>query len=133
MADGFNENIEFFELTYEDPNLVSLGRKFTAIAPLLWMVAGARGERVDAIDPAGWAIPDDSNYGVLFEPAHWSNFVERANQRATSASPLTHAFVVTDSGSEYRQIVSKLPPGVRAQQLYRDYLRNFEINTRLPA
>ncbi|MCT1377770.1 site-specific DNA-methyltransferase [Microbacterium sp. p3-SID337] len=133
MADGFNENIEFFELTYEDPNLVSLGRKFTAIAPLLWMVAGARGERVDAIDPAGWAIPDDSNYGVLFEPAHWSNFVERVNQRATSGSPLTHAFVVTDSGSEYRQIVSKLPPGVQAQQLYRDYLRNFEINTRLPA
>ncbi len=132
MAEGFNENIEFFELTYEDPNLVSLGRKFSAIAPLLWMVAGACGARVDAIDPSGWSAPEDARYGVLFEPAQWSDFVQAVNRRAEANAPLTHAFVVTDSGSEYRQIVSKLPSGVRAQQLYRDYLRNFEINTRIP-
>jgi len=35
MADGLAENIEFFDLTYEDPDLVSLGRKFHAVAPLL--------------------------------------------------------------------------------------------------
>ncbi|MGV1009097.1 MAG: site-specific DNA-methyltransferase [Dermatophilaceae bacterium] len=28
MAAGFDENLEFFELTYEDPDLVSLGRRF---------------------------------------------------------------------------------------------------------
>lgn len=133
MAEGFEENIEFFELTYEDPNLVSLGRKFSAIAPLLWMVAGARGARIEFIDPSGWSVPQDAHYGVLFEPAQWSNFVEAVQQRAENHAPLTHAFVVTDSGSEYRQIVSKLPFGVRTQQLYHDYLRNFEINTRIPA
>lgn len=133
MAEGFEENIEFFELTYEDPNLVSLGRKFNAIAPLLWMVAGARGARIDAIDPVGWSVPEDAHYGVLFEPAQWSDFVGAVNQRAATGLPLSHAFVVTDSGAEYRQIVSKLPSSVKTQQLYRDYLRNFEINTRLPA
>jgi adenine-specific DNA-methyltransferase len=133
MAEGFAENIEFFELTYEDPNLVSLGRRFSAIAPLLWMVAGARGTRIDAIDPIGWSVPEDAHYGVLFEPALWSDFVVAINKRSEDDASFTHAFVVTDSGSEYRQIVSKLPPGVKTQQLYRDYLRNFEINTRLPA
>ncbi|KGN39273.1 site-specific DNA-methyltransferase [Knoellia subterranea] len=130
MADGLDENIEFFELTYEDPGLVSLGRKFHAVAPLLWLMAGAQGPRVDAIDTdKGWAIPDGGTYGVLFEPEHWSDFALEVNARADSDQPLTHTFIVTDADTEYRQVISKLPSGVVTQRLYRDYLRNFEINT----
>src|ERR1039457_2959904 len=33
IADGLEENVEFFDLTYEDPALSSLGPKFQAIAP----------------------------------------------------------------------------------------------------
>lgn len=53
MSEGFEENAEFFELTYQDPALVSLGRKFTAVAPLLSMKAGAQGPRIDSIPDKG--------------------------------------------------------------------------------
>lgn len=130
MSEGLEENVEFFELSYEDPALVSMGRKFHAIAPLLWMMAGARGPRIDAIEgERGWSIPRGATYGVLFEPANWSDFVDEVNRRADSEQPLTHAFIVTDADAEYRQIISKLPVGLVTQRLYRDYLSNFEINT----
>lgn len=129
IADGLHENVEFFELTYEDAGLVSLGRKFQAIAPLLWMMAGAQGARIDTIDAQmGWSIPDDANYGVLFDPQTWSDFMGEATRRANSDRPLSHAFVVTDAESEYRQIISKLPNGITPHRLYSDYLRSFEIN-----
>ena len=37
MADGFEENVEFFTLTYEDPRVVGADMAFEAIAPLLWI------------------------------------------------------------------------------------------------
>ena len=43
MADGFEENAEFFTLTYETPVAVSHNRAFARIAPLLWMRAGSEG------------------------------------------------------------------------------------------
>lgn len=124
MAEGFAENAEFFTLTYEDSSLVSLGRKFAAIAPLLWLKAGARGERIDAVDPAGWSLPDDACYGVLFEASAWSAFVDATSRR----DDLTHVFVVTDSLVEYQQIVARLDPGIATTRLYADYLRSFQIN-----
>jgi adenine-specific DNA-methyltransferase len=57
MSEGLDENVEFFDLTYEDPTLVSLGRRFEAIAPLLWWKSGARGIRINQIEPQGWSIP----------------------------------------------------------------------------
>ncbi len=40
MAEGFEENVEFFELTYLDPEEVELNGAFNAVAPLLWLRAG---------------------------------------------------------------------------------------------
>ncbi len=124
MSEGFDENVEFFELTYEDPDLVSLGRKFEAIAPLLWLKAGARGGRVDELTGL-WALPDDGHYGVLFEADAWRNFVDAVVARRD----VTHVFVVTDAESTFRQISSELPTNVVATQLYSDYLLTFQINT----
>src|SRR5262249_31549143 len=45
MADGFEENVEFFRLDYLDPDDVELGRCLESIHPLLWLAAGAKGER----------------------------------------------------------------------------------------
>jgi adenine-specific DNA-methyltransferase len=128
MADGFRENAEFFTLTYEDPTLVSLGRRFEAIAPLLWLRAGARGERINEVATAGWSIPAGGCYGVLFDTSTWGAFVAAAARR----EDLTHAFIVTDSLVEYQQIVARLDPSLRTTRLYADYLRSFEINTRTP-
>lgn len=126
MADGFRENVEFFTLTYEDPTLVSLGRRFEAIAPLLWLRAGARGERIAEVAEEGWSIPASACYGVMFDTSAWGAFVSAAARR----DDLTHAFIVTDSLVEYQQIVARIDPALLTTRLYADYLRSFEINTR---
>src|SRR5205807_788282 len=43
MADGFEDNVGFFELTYLDAGQIEVDRAFTGIAPLLWLKAGGRG------------------------------------------------------------------------------------------
>ena len=62
MADGLEENAAFFTLTYESPWMVGNDRAFAAIAPMLWLRAGARGSRIDAITD-GWAVAE--SYGIL--------------------------------------------------------------------
>ena len=56
MAEGFEENIEFLTLTYEDPDNVQLGAAFSAIAPLLWLRTGAVGPRVEKVS-GSWSAP----------------------------------------------------------------------------
>jgi adenine-specific DNA-methyltransferase len=124
MVDGLDENVEFFELSYEDPDLVSLGRKFSAVAPLLWLKAGGRGTRVDEAE-GSWSVPVSAAYGVLFDVDDWRGFVEAVRARPD----VTHAFVVTDSEAAFQQIASELPTNVTSTQLYSDYLHSFEINT----
>jgi adenine-specific DNA-methyltransferase len=124
IADGLEENVEFLDLTYEDPDLVSLGHKFQAIAPLLWLKAGGAGI---CIDQAGsrWSLPDDAIYGVLFDVDHWREFADTIAKRGKCVA---HAYIVTDSETVFQQIKSELPSGLDSTQLYSDYLRNFEIN-----
>lgn len=126
FADGLDENAEFFELTYENPDLISLGRKFEAIAGLLWLKAGAAGGRIEKA-VADWAVPADAFYGVLFDTDKWREFVDAVNSRGDE---IRHAYIVTDSDAAFQQILSELPTGVASTQLYSDYLRTFEINTK---
>lgn len=126
LSEGFDENAEFFDLTYEDPNLISLGRKFQAIAPLLWLKAGGRGARIEKL-VATWTLPSDAHYGVLFDVDHWREFVDSVVARGKD---IAHAFVVTDSDASFQQILRELPTSVASTQLYSDYLRTFEINTK---
>jgi adenine-specific DNA-methyltransferase len=129
MEEGFAENAEFFRLTYEDPALVSLGRRFEAISPLLWLRAGAVGERINHVAEEGWAIPPQAVYGVLFDTKAWARFIAAVAARDGSVIPLTHLFVVTDSLVEFQQVVSRLDQSLEITRLYADYLRSFEINT----
>lgn len=123
-ADGLEENVEFLELEYLDHDAVARGQAFTAIAPLLWMKAGALGARID-VDDGSWAIPADAVYGVLFNARSWGPFVDAVRDRPD----LRHAFVVTDSLAVFQQVTSELPPELPTTMLYEDYLSNFEINT----
>ena len=125
MRDGLDENVEFFELTYEDPDLVSSGRKFKAIAPLLWLKAGGRGPRIEETDDK-WVLPTDCRYGILFNIDAWRQFVEAVTER----QDVTHTFIVTDSEAAFQQVYAELPTNVVSTQLYSDYLHTFEINTR---
>lgn len=126
MSDGFQENVEFFELTYEDPDLVSLGRRFEMIAPLLWLKAGGIGSRIE--EPVeSWTVPEDAVYGILFDTNDWRAFVDAVIARGDD---ITHTFIVTDSEAAFQQIHSELPTGVDSSQLYSNYLQTFEVNTK---
>jgi adenine-specific DNA-methyltransferase len=129
LSEGFAENIVFFDLTYEDPSLVSLGRRFSAIAPLLWLKSGAIGSQIDTIDrDCGWSAPMDATYAVLFDTSEWPALLKAIDTRDESIFPLTHVFVVTDSNAEFQQVASRLGSTLVATQLYSDYLKTFEIN-----
>lgn len=126
MSDGFEENAEFFNLTYEDPDLVGLGRRFEALAPLLWLKAGGSGTMIEK-QVATWCLPDDANYGILFAADQWRSFIDALVARDR---PVSHVYIVTDSDAVFQQILSELPTGVQAAKLYDDYLRTFELNTK---
>lgn len=118
MADGFHENVAFFTLSYESPWMVSSDRAFAAIAPMLWLRAGAVGERIDSID-SGWAIAD--TYGILRDLDRAAEFILELGKRQC----IRIAYVVTDDEGRYQQVANELP-GIETVRLYEDYLRNCE-------
>lgn len=122
MTDGFEENVEFFTLTYEAPLRVQANRELERIAPLLWLRAGSRGRRIEAVPEAGWDVADA--YGVLTDLDRVSEFV--AAVRATAS--ITHAFIVTDEERLFQAVVRDLPESVEPVRLYESYLTNFRID-----
>jgi adenine-specific DNA-methyltransferase len=125
MADGFEENIEFVELTYLDPDDIELDLAFAGIAPLLWLRAGAQGPVLDeCLDSAGRRRPYawTDRYGILFSADRWRGFVEKRPATATTA------FVVTDSQATFAGIAAELPDRLDVVRLYENYLTTFRIN-----
>lgn len=125
MAEGFEENVEFVELTYLDAEEIELDMAFASIAPLLWMRAGSRGpvieERTDSeACPLPYASTDV--YAVLFDPDEWRSFIEEMPETVGTV------FVVTDSASVFAGIASELADGLDVVRLYENYLSTFAIN-----
>ncbi|GAA2642588.1 DNA methyltransferase [Paractinoplanes durhamensis] len=106
MAAGFEENIEFFTLTYD-------AGEFTRIAPLLWMRAGARGRRIEDVS-AGWAVAD--SYGILADPGHTEDFIKALDDRVEVA------FVVTEDDPLFESVAHALPAHVEPV-----HLRSFDL------
>ena len=125
MADGLEENVEFFELTYLDAEAVELDIAFSGIAPLLWLRAGGRGSIIDeSRDAAGRRKPYlwTESYGVLFNPDRWRAFVSKHPESASTA------FIVTDAQTTFAGIASELPGSLDVVRLYENYLTTFAIN-----
>lgn len=119
MADGFEENAVFFDLTYEDPDAVELGVAFEEIAPLLWLRAGARGRVIEHEEP-GYAVSD--SYAVLFDFAAVGAFI-----KALKGNPkVACAFVITDDTARFAGVKAQLP-GLDVVRLYENYLQSFKI------
>ena len=119
MADGFEENAEFFTLTYETPLAVSYQTAFARIAPLLWLRAGSMGRRIDKLPSEGWEVADA--YGLLVELDRSTDFLKAV--RKTKA--LCIAYIVTDDERRFQALARRLPEGVEAIRLYESYLTNF--------
>jgi len=127
MAEGFEENVEFFELTYLDGAQVEVSRAFAGIAPLLWLRAGGRGPIIEeCVDSAGRRKPYSwtDRYGVLFNCDRWRGFVSKLPATATAA------YIVTDSNTEFAHIAGELPGHLDVVRLYERYLTTFAINER---
>lgn len=121
MADGFEENAEFFTLTYEARSAVSHNLAYARIAPLLWGRAGARGQRIDKLPVDGWAVAD--TYGLLTEMDQVTPFINALNK----VKGLCVAYIVTDDDRRFQSIAKRLPDGVEPVRLYESYLTNFSF------
>ncbi|KLO46585.1 hypothetical protein ABW17_01625 [Mycobacterium nebraskense] len=126
-SDGLEANVEMFDLKYLDPGMVRRGHEFESVAPLLWLEAGARGERIEEVPAQGWALK--GSYGVLFDFDVLNPFAAAVTDAATSDRAPAVLFIITDSPAEYQQAVKRLPVGIETVQLYEDYLSNYTINT----
>jgi adenine-specific DNA-methyltransferase len=122
MANGFEENAEFFTLTYETPVAVSYQTAFARIAPLLWLRAGSVGHRIEKVPAAGWEVVD--SYGLLAELDKAAAFLKAVRK----AKALRIAYIVTDDERRFQALARPLPEGVEAIRLYESYLTNFAFS-----
>jgi len=120
MSDGFDENVEFFTLSYESAMRVSSNREFVKIAPFLWLRAGSRGRRIDDVSN-GWDVAE--TYGVIANLDQSELFIKTVDAQ----EGLTHVFIVTDEDRLFEAMVRQLPAHAEPVRLYSSYLRNFEI------
>ncbi|AMQ89624.1 site-specific DNA-methyltransferase [Marinobacter sp. LQ44] len=121
MSDGFEENAEFFTLTYETPLSVSHNLAFSRVAPLLWLRAGARGRRIEKLPADGWAVADA--YALLNNVDAATPFIEALAQ----VDGVRIAYIVTDDDRRFQAIAKRLPDGVEPVRLYESYLTNFSF------
>ena len=124
-ADGFDENLEYFRLDFLDPDEVARGDAFKAILPILWMVAGCRGEREDSKGSTPWFIPKHSPFAVLIQEKQFRAFREKLAER----KDIEWVFLITDSEENFGQMRRTLGRKYECVQLYKSYLENFRINT----
>jgi len=122
-AEGFEENAEFFTLTYETPVAVSHNLAFSRISPLLWMRAGARGKRIEKLPVKGWAVAD--SYGLLIDVDAATPFISAVR----GVESLRVAFIVTDDDRRFQAIAKRLPEGIEPVRLYESYLTNFSFSS----
>lgn len=127
FAQGFDENAAFFRLEYLNPDVIELGDGFDAIHPLLWLAAGGRGPRPMTLDALSkeWYVSEGGGYAVLFIVAALHDLEQELAGRAD----ITHLYVITDSPDAFAEVREALGQGRQTSMLYRDYLRNFRINT----
>ena len=98
MAEGFEENAEFFTLTYETPCRRQPNLAFQRIAPLLWMRAGVEGRRIDDLPADGWDVAD--TYGLLADLDRAAAFCDAVAAQRT----MRIAYIVTDDDRRFQSV-----------------------------
>jgi adenine-specific DNA-methyltransferase len=121
MSEGFEENAEFFTLTYEAQSAVNHNLAYARIAPLLWLRAGARGSRISKLPVVGWQLAD--TYGLLTEVDQATSFIHAVCQ----TKGVHIAYIVTDDDRRFQAVAKRLPNGVEPVRLYESYLTNFSF------
>ena len=120
MADGFEENAIFFDLTYQNPVMVDLDGAYEEVAPLLWMRAGCKGPIIATRGDGTYELSE--TYAILFDYAFAQDFVMELD----AWPEIQTVYVVTDDEGRYQNINQALK-GRDVVQLYESYLRSFQI------
>ena len=119
ICDGFEENVRFFNLTYEAPLRIAAHRDFARVAPLLWLRGGSSGRCITDM-PSGWDVAD--RYGVIARLDCLKEFTA-----AIAEEPAAWlAFIITDEDRGFEVAARTLPAHIEPIRLYDAYLRNFE-------
>jgi adenine-specific DNA-methyltransferase len=121
FKEGFEENAEFFTLTYENSLNVLSGRSLSTISPLLWLRAGAVGPRIAALLD-GWAVTE--NYGILTNMDKAAEFSKSVTESAT----ISTVFIFTDEDRVFESIAQSLPPYVETVRMYDEYIRTCDVD-----
>ena len=121
MAKGFEENAEFFTLTYEAPVSVSHDRAFARIAPLLWMRAGSTGRRIEEVPEQGWDVAD--TYGLITDLDQATAFSAAIEAKGN----IRIAFIVTDDDRRFQSVARRLPNIIEPIRLYRILSNKFPL------
>ena len=137
MSEGLAANLAYFRLEFLDKDRVALKQAFREVLPILWLKAGGIGRRPDAPKTASepaFFDPEGANFAVLLDEGSFEKFMRTITKR----SDLSVVYIVTDAdeafkdmADEVRQAFRVVNPEVDVVQLYKDYLANFLINTRL--
>ncbi len=122
MSEGFQENAEFFTLTYETPIAVSHNKAFCRIAPLLWMRAGSSGRRIESLPKQGFDVAD--TYGLLVDLDKSAAFCKAVD----ASGGVKIAYIVTDDDRRFQSVARRLPDSVAPVRLYESYLNNFRFS-----
>lgn len=123
FSTGFEENLQYFRLDFLDPEEIVLGLQFEAILPVLWMTAGSIGTIPTTSGSEPYIVPEDCPFAVLLQEHKFREFVTRVKDR----SDITHVFLVTNSEEAFYEMKADLNvPNI--VMLYKNYLKNFEIN-----
>ena len=120
MSEGFEENAEYFTLTYESVWKITQNRAFAAIAPLLWLRAGANGRQIEGV-PNGWDVAEA--YGVLADLDKSGGFVEAV----LASTTVRIIFIITDDDRRFQMVCDALRH-VETVRLYSSYFQDFQIN-----
>lgn len=127
MSDGFSANCEYFKLGFLDRDMVSLGRQFREILPLLWMKSGAVGRRPDYLgeeEPQMLVLPEN-HFAVLVDETCYAAFAKRVQE----CDNIQSVYFITNSETAYHEMAQDL--GIAdSYQLYRNYIDNFMIGAR---
>ncbi len=121
LADGFEENAEFFTLTYESLVAVNHNLAFLRVAPLLWMRAGSEGRRIDILPNRGWDVAE--TYGLLADLDQATAFCKAVR----TARGIRIAYIVTNDDRRFQAVSRRLPASVEPIRLYKSYLSNFQF------
>lgn len=121
-SNGFSANLDYFKLNFLEPNEVSLGLQFESILPVLWMIAGSKGDIPIIGKPLNYIIPENSTYAILLKEQYFSEFANKVRARKN----ISHVFIFTNSEDAYFDMKAELRIQ-NVSMLYKNYLKNFEL------